>query len=131
MFAKHSLTSSSPIEARSSSIFRTSTSVRNPPPCSIPSTILASVLSMGSKFIHPLIWKLKYFSLCSSVWLYLGHGNGLLQKSIGVSQDFQQSAPKSAHRILQDSSKGTLPSRAYGLRLESFAQTGNPLPRQS
>jgi hypothetical protein len=30
------------------------------------------------------------------------------------------SVPKSAHRILQDSSKGTLPSRAYGLRLESF-----------
>ncbi len=39
--------------------------------------------------------------------------------------------PKSAHRILQDSSKGTLPSRVYGLRLESYAQTGNPLPRQS
>jgi len=40
-------------------------------------------------------------------------------------------SPKSAHRILQDSSKGTLPSRAYGPRLESSAQTQNLLPRRS
>lgn len=67
------------------------TTVRNPSPSSIREAIVASVLSMGSKSVHPRIWKVKYFVPCFEPWSV---GSNLSVSDMEWSPWFEMFKPK-------------------------------------